>query len=261
MNQFAVILAAHGSGHEPAINGRVTALADELRSQGICGEAHAAFHQGEPSFATVLDRVMSRHVLVIPFMTASGWYSETVLPRELTSHPSFARRRVEFAAPIGAHASMVAIVARRAHRLMQWFELRRGDVTLALIGHGTPKHAASRDTTESLAMRLREDDVCPEVITAYLDDEPRVESIPDRATRPTILLEPFLINDGHHATVDVPRRIGLVVPPGTALPFLGEANARRVALDSPIGVDPGVIDLLIDTIVDYGRRLVPRMTA
>ena len=261
MSSLAVILAAHGSRHEPSINARVSALANELRERGVCGEAHAAFHQGEPSFAAVLDRVVSRQVLVIPFMTASGWYSETVLPRELASHPSFARRRVEFAAPIGAHRGMAAIAARRAQRLMQWFELPRGDVTLVLIGHGTSKHPASRDTTESLAMRLREDDVCPEVITAYLDDEPRVESIRGRATRPVLLLQPFLINDGHHATVDIPGRVGLVVPPDAALPFLGVATGRRVALDAPIGADPCVIDLLIDTVVDCGRRLVPRKSA
>ncbi len=199
------------------------------------------FHQGEPGFHTVLDEITSDQVTVVPFMTSSGHYSDVVLPRALARNARYSEIRLRQTLPIGAHPAIGALVARRVAELMHEHRLDRGSVSLALVGHGTKRHRESRTTTLRLADLLRRRRVAAEILTAFLDDDPPVETLIHTAASQHLILVPFLIGGGSHVLDDIPRR-------------LAEGNRRRTVLvDQAIGSYPGLVDI----IVDLARRNAP----
>jgi sirohydrochlorin cobaltochelatase len=256
----ALVLAAHGSRHEPTVNAQVRAWAAQAAVRNAFDEVAVAFHQGSPTFAEVLDSLTSDEVTVVPVMTSAGYYSDIILPRELARNRRFADMRVHITNPIGTHPHVLAMIAARARELMRGCPFPPEEASIALVGHGTPRHPASRDSTFALAKKLRAHGMFGEVIGLFLDDEPAVEELLRLATRPNILIMPFLIAAGPHATSDIPRRIGLSLRGESGPPFMGTIAGRRVLCDVPFGSYAKIIDLIMDlaSAVDDSRLIRPK---
>jgi uroporphyrin-III C-methyltransferase len=256
MTTRALVLAAHGSREEPLVNLQVHSLARNLLGSGCFDEVAVAFHRGEPSFSGVLDTIGARHVTVVPFMTSAGHFSRVVLPRELARNARFKDVLIRITEPVGTHPGLVRLVEERGRKVLELRGLTGRETTLALVGHGTRRHPGSRKSTESLARALRERGEFAEVIEAFLDEEPRVESIPGMAGLPHILVIPFLMGAGSHATRDIPRRLGLNLPAGTELPFAASDGKRTLACDRPIGADAGIPGIVLDLAAGSRRGAV-----
>jgi uroporphyrin-III C-methyltransferase len=124
--------------------------------------------------------------------------------------------------------------------LMHKNRIDRESVSLALVGHGTRRHQESRTATIHLADMLRRRRVAGEVLSAFLDDDPPVESLLESAVLPNLVVVPFLIGGGSHVSHDIPQR-------------LARADRRPLIVDQPIGTYPGMLDI----IVDLARRNAP----
>jgi sirohydrochlorin ferrochelatase len=61
-----------------------------------------------------------------------------------------------------------------------------------------------------------------------------------------VLVIPFLIAAGPHATLDIPRRIGMSMHGTKGPPFVDSCAGKRVLCDAPFGSYPGMIDLIMD---------------
>jgi len=278
MSGRALVLAAHGSRNEPAVNEQIRQLARRLSEFLPFDEVAVAFHQGSPAFSEVLDTLKSKVVTVIPYMTSAGYYCDTVLPRELARSPRFDSANVQITAPIGLHRDVPSLIASRAALLLESFRLVPAATALVLVGHGTPRHPASRDSTIALAAALRTEPrpsvrapqteprplgsgrqdwcnrkrpelhldapLCSEVISVFLDDVPPVEKTLALAMQPNIMVLPFLIAPGPHATIDIPKRIGIDVGAIRPPPLAASIGSRRVVIDIPFGSYPGMIDLI-----------------
>ena len=256
----ALVLAAHGSRREPAANTLVRRAAEQLRSRRLFDEVAVAFHQGEPGFDRVLDEIESDEVTVVPLFTSAGFYSDVVLPAALQRNERYPDLRLWQAPPVGTHPGMGALIARRVAQLMHEHRIDRGLVSLALVGHGTRRHAESRTSTVHLADVLRRRRVAAQVLTAFLDDDPPVETLMETATCPHLLVVPFLIGGGTHASGDIPRLLGLRQESGVqsqnatgALSWFPTPSSRFVHVDQAIGSYPGIVDI----IVDLARRNAP----
>ncbi len=243
----ALVLAAHGSRRDPTVNAMVRRMAGALRERRLYDEVAVAFHQGEPGYDTVLDEIESDEVTVVPFLTSAGHYSDVVLPGKLALNRRFAELRLRQTPPVGTHAGMGALVARRVTELMRERGLDRHEVSVALVGHGTRRHPESRTSTLDLAETLRRRRVAGEVLAAFIDDDPPVQSLPGIATLPHLIVVPFLIG-GAHVTADVPRLLGLS-DSGLAT---GDRRSS-ITVDGPLGSYPGLIDIIID----LARRHTP----
>ena len=250
MSGSALVLAAHGSRRDPAANALVRRLAQAVRERRLFDEVAVAFHQGEPGFDTVLDELASEAVTVVPVMTSAGHYADVVLPEGLGRNRRFAEVRLRITPPVGSHAGVAPLVARRVSELLREQHLPRGESTLLLVGHGTRRHPASRDTTLGLADTLRRRRVAGEVVAGFIDDEPGLPEAMAAAPPGPLLVLPFLIGGGAHAADDIPAALGL--EPGAA-PLAGRVGGRRIVVDHPVGTLPG----LVDVIVDLARRHPP----
>ena len=240
MSGRALVLAAHGSRLEPAANALVRRLAESLRGRRLFDEVAVAFHQGEPGFDSVLDELAADEITVVPLLTSAGYYGDVVLPEALARNRRYGEVRLRQTPPVGAHAGIAPLVARRVTELLRESAAARDAVSLLLVGHGTREHPDSRTSTLHLAETLRRRRVAGEVLVGFLDDDPPVEQAIARARFSTLVVVPFLIGGGTHALEDLPR-------------LAGAAANRRVVIDHAVGAYPGLDEI----IVDLARRHTP----
>ena len=243
MSGRALVLAAHGSRSDPEANALVRRLAEAVRVRRLFDEVAVAFHQGEPGFDRVLDELGSEEITVVPVMTSAGHYSDVVLPAALARNRRFAEVRLRCAPPVGAHPGLAALVARRVGEVLREHSLSRAATSLVLVGHGTRRHAGSRDTTLALADVLRQRRLAGEVCPGFIDDDPPLAEAIRGARLDSILVVPFLIGGGTHALADLPAALGL---PAGAPPLAARVGGRQVLLDQAVGSLPGIVDLIID---------------
>lgn len=245
-SRSGLVLAAHGSDAEPEVNERLRCWARLIGERRCFDEVVTAFHQGDPPFARVLDRMIADRITVVPVMTSEGYYSDVVLPRALTENARYRSVTLHQTRPIGCHPGMGALIERRAMELCSATNMALKNTCLLIVGHGTARHARSRATTESIINELARRDAWGRVSGAFLDDDPKLETVFARLTLPQLLVIPFMIGGGPHATRDTPRRLGLDVSAGTAAPFTGSVGSCRVTCDAAIGNDPRVVDMIVD---------------
>ncbi|HYC31353.1 MAG TPA: uroporphyrinogen-III C-methyltransferase [Gemmatimonadales bacterium] len=246
----ALVLAAHGSRRDPTANAMVRRLAEAVRSRRIFDEVAVAFHQGEPAFDAVLDEIRSDEVTVVPVMTAAGHYCGVVLPEALERNRRYGDLRLRITPPVGSHPGVAALVARRVTELLGEHGLDRAGTSVLLVGHGTPRHAASRTTTLELADILRRRRVAGEVLAGFIDDEPSVAASFAAASLRGVLVLPFLVGGSVHAGKDIPAALGV---PAGEVPFAASAAGRRVVLDQALLALPGIAEI----VVDLARRHPP----
>jgi len=244
MSRTALVLAAHGSRLHSTVNAEVRRCATRLAASADFNEVAVAFHQGTPSFAEVLDSLDADDVTVVPFMTSEGYYSRVVLPRELAKNPRFAEKSVRITPPVGTHPAIVDLVARRVRDRRAENDLAASATSVAVVGHGTERHRASRMATLDLCDALRRRGLAAEVLPAFLDEAPGVNTILTRAAAANVVVVPFLIGAGPHATRDIPGALGIGRRDAVSLPVVGSVGDRRVVCDAPVGGDPGIIDIL-----------------
>jgi uroporphyrin-III C-methyltransferase len=244
----SLVLAAHGSRRQREANALVRRIAETLRGRRLYHEVAVAFHQGEPGFDSVLDELEADEVTVVPFLTSAGHYSEVVLPEALSRNRCFGTIRWRQTPPVGTHPGLAPLVARRVAELMRDLGIERHSTTLALVGHGTPRHPESRSSTHQLAETLRRRRVAGEVLAAFIDDDPPLDTLLETASLPHVVVVPFLIGGTSHVTGDIPRLLGLRAS------RLATGDWRRsVTVDHAIGTYPGLIDIIID----LARRHTP----
>ena len=246
MSDTALIIAAHGSGEATAAIDQVKALARKVQDRGRFDEVTPTFHLGEPTFAQVLDTVTASTITVVPLMTSEGHFNQVVLPRELARNRRFADVRLTQTDPVGTHPAIVEICKRRIEVLEEQFGFQAKDATIAVVGHGTKRHENSSTATERLADALRTRAQVGEVLTAFLDDDPTVESLPPRSSRPIMVVLPFLIGGGAHTYRDLPRRLGLAIRGGRSGPMSGRIGEKQIICDRAIGEDPGIVEIILD---------------
>ena len=244
VNRTALVLATHGSRTEPEVNRSIRTCAAQLAERTSFDEVLVAFHQGTPHFSQVLDQTDAEEIVILPVMTSNGYYCAEVLPRELAKNGRYGNVRLYQTAPLGVDPRVSGLVARRIKRLFAQHDVSAEHATVVIVGHGTPRHAASRNATLQLAAELANSNLAAEVLTGFLDDEPPIDNVVDRASHDSILIVPFLIAGGPHATDDVPSRVGMNAAANQNLPYVATVAGRTVICDMPVGAYKGIVDIL-----------------
>jgi sirohydrochlorin cobaltochelatase len=257
MSGRGLILAAHGSRYEPAVNAQIRGYAESIAQTRLFEEVGVAFHQGHPTFADAVDQLHATDLIVVPVMTSAGYYSDLVLPRELQRSRRYSQVRLRQTIPLGLHPRMSELVNNRLDATSSLHGLKREDTAIAIVGHGTLRHPGSRSSTETLAAALGGLEKWPQVFAAFIDEEPAVETVCARANHANLVVIPFLIGAGPHAVDDIPARLDLPRKGKGRLPRLGVVGGRTVLCDAPVGSDPRVVDLIVDlaTAADLEQRL------
>jgi len=225
----ALVLAGHGSHLDPRSSAPIYAHAAAIRERACFDEVAVSFWKEEPPFSRFLEVVDARDITVVPVFMAAGHFTDRVIPREmgLSGRSNETRgRTVRYTSPVGCHPGIVDIVEARA--------LEAGatpGALVAVIGHGTPKHAKSAGTTVAVAEALRQRGHFRDAVAVFLDQEPSIATLAD--CEPPVVAVPLFVADGWHAGVQVPG-------------IAGEAVGEGLVYALPAGLHPHVADIIVE---------------
>ena len=245
----ALVLVGHGSQRHPDSSAPLFAHAERIRERGIFEEVHTAFWKEEPALWDVRHVVEADVAYVVPALTSEGYFADEVFPRELgvgyrESGSSPWQPELRYAEPVGTHESMTDVLADRVEGAI---EGPASEVGVAVVGHGTERNANSAAATERHAAALSERDEYAEVTALFLDEAPFVADVIDHLDADELVVVPFFVADGYHASRDVPDAMGH--------PGIGQTatvSGRTVHYTGAVGTEPSLADVLIERAIEAG---------
>jgi sirohydrochlorin ferrochelatase len=238
-----VILAAHGAGDGSAVNASVCALALELERRIVGARVCAAFHKGEPSYASAVRTATRANRVVVPLLTSEGYHYARLQRAVAEAGPTSLTHVVR---PLGTDASFVAAFVESVSAQIIALGFDRDVTHIRVVGHGTDRHPNSSAATTNVAAALLQSGF-DLVHVAFLDEEPTVEAVARTIRRQAyVVVVPFLIGLGAHAAHDLPARVETAMTKGP--PW------HHVAFVDPIAALPALAELIERVIRKAGPR-------
>ncbi len=233
----ALLICAHGIAGVPGI---VEHHAEQIRASGAFREVATCCLKGRPGLRRALATIRGRRVRLVPFLMAEGHTTETVLAKALAGAEDV---RIERCRAVGASPRLARLIAERATALAAARGWRTADTSLLLIGHGTRRDPRSGRTLEDQVSRLAAQRRFAAVGGAFLEQRPRVAEALAALGTSRVTVVGFFADRGAHGEEDVPRLLA--------------ASGRETLYAGPIGVDPGMVEVILDTArksLDGGQR-------
>lgn len=263
-----LVLVGHGSTKHAESSAPVRQHAAELRRRGIFAEVRECFWKVEPRVQGALAGTVARRVFVVPLFMGEGFFTEEAIPQALglrmDAQADAARRQVfngklvHYCRPVGTHPAMTEVILRRARGVVEQFPFPRAprpeETTLFLAAHGTTRNENSRKTAEHQAKMLRGLGLYAGIHAVYLLEKPAVEECYALAETRNLVVVPFFISDGLHASEDLPVLLGeperVVRERRTrGLPSWRNPTERRGKLvwyTGSVGTEPALAEVILD---------------
>jgi sirohydrochlorin cobaltochelatase len=264
----ALLIVAHGSTVNPDSSAPTLAHAAEIRRQKVFAEVACAFWKEEPSLRDALflfDPEWTREVYVVPNFISEGYFTQTVIPRELDLNgPTTERSNGQiwrYCEPVGNHPAMTELLLKRAREIAPGVD--PPETSLLIVAHGTDLNENSAVAAKREAEKIRALGRFAAVLNVYMEEPPLVSEWRKLTKTRNVVVVPFFISDGLHSYEDIPRLIGIVVaadvdrgrpgsaPPATAPGQIFRRNPYRIDGRSlfyapSIGTDPGFADIIVE---------------
>lgn len=248
----ALVIVGHGSTLNPDSSAPTWALAEDIQQRGVFGEVHCAFWKEEPSLRQVLFCCDRRDVYVVPNFISEGYFTQTVIPRELGLDGPLTRvgsRTVKYCAPVGSHARMTDLLLSRAAAIAPGVPPL--ETALFIVGHGTGLNDNSAVAAKREVARIAALGRYGAVLAAYMEEEPLIAKWDTLSTMPNVVVVPFFIADGLHSHEDIPVLLGIA---GAADVFSNNPyhlRGRSLFYASSIGTEPGFADVILDQVAAF----------
>jgi len=257
----ALVILGHGSTVNPDSSAPTFDHAEALIARDVFGEVHCAFWKEEPSYRQIFHMVDRDDIYVVPNFISEGYFTKTVIPRELELDGAVTRRGgrvIKYCDPVGNDARMTDILLRRAAEIAPGVDPAR--TSLFIVGHGTDLNDNSAAAAKREVGRIAARGIYGEVLNAYMEEEPLIAKWDEYSTQPNVVVVPFFISDGLHSYEDIPVLLGIAgESPGAA-----SANGRDVFKNNPyrlrgrtlfyasaIGTEPSFADVILDQVAAF----------
>ena len=264
----ALLIVAHGSTVNPDSSAPTLAHAAEIRRRKIFAQVECAFWKEEPSLRDAIflfDPELIREVCVVPNFISEGYFTQTVVPRELDLKGRMTKRPNgqvwKYCEPVGNHPMMTELLLRRAREVAP--DAAPGTTSLLIVAHGTDLNENSAVAAKREAERIRGLGKYAAVLNVYMEEPPLVSDWRKLTKTPNVVVVPFFISDGLHSYEDIPVLLGIVVaagvdrggpgsaPPATARGEIFRHNpytidGRSLFYAPSIGTDSGFADIIVE---------------
>lgn len=265
----ALLIVGHGSTVNPDSGAPSLAHAAALRRRGVFGQVACVFWKEEPSFRDwpLLFDPAIRDVYVVPNFISEGYFTRTVIPRELeldrlpdgAPAPLTTRadtgQRWHYCEPVGNHPAMTALLLRRAHEVAPGVD--EAQTALLIVGHGTALNDNSAVAAKEQAARIRALGRYAAVLNTYMEEPPLIADWAELTSAANVIVVPFFISDGLHSYQDIPVLLGIESETTAAASErlrAGEVfmqnprhlRGRSLYYASAIGTEPQFADILVD---------------
>jgi sirohydrochlorin cobaltochelatase len=272
-NDSALLIVAHGSTVNPDSSAPTLAHAAEIRRRKIFAGVECAFWKEEPSLRDakfLFDPESIREVYVVPNFISEGYFTQTVVPRELELNGRNTKRSNgqiwRYCEPVGNHPMMTELLLKRAREVAP--DAAPAETSLLIVAHGTDLNENSAVAAKREAESIRALGKYATVLNVYMEEPPLVADWRKLTKTRNVVVVPFFISDGLHSYEDIPRLLGIVAAadvdrgrPGSAPPATesrGEIfrrnpysiDGRSLFYAPSIGTDPGIADIIIEQALD-----------
>ncbi len=222
----ALLIVGHGSTVNPDSSRPTLAHTAEIRRRAIFGEVACCFWKEESSLRDALfffQDASIREVYVVPNFISEGYFTQTVIPRELELSGRCTERVSgqvwNYCDPVGSHPMMTDLLLQRAHDVAPG--VPEGETTLLIVAHGTSLNDNSAVAAKREAEKLRELNCFAAVLNLYMEEPPLVADWAKLTDTRHVVVVPFFVSDGLHSYEDIPVLLG--IEPKAA----GSATDRR----------------------------------
>src|SRR6478735_2169083 len=265
-----LLIIAHGSTVNPDSSAPTLADAAEIQRRKIFAKVECAFWKEEPSLRDSLflfDPESIREVYVVPNFISEGYFTQTVVPRELELDGRITTRSNgqpwRYSEPVGNHPLMTELLLKRASEVAPGVD--PVETSLLIVAHGTDLNENSAVAAKREAEKIRALGKYAAVLNVYMEEAPLVSDWRKLTETPNVVVVPFFISDGLHSYEDIPRLLGIKErrlpsrrrePNGRlgSRPSLKEIfrqnpyaiEGRNLFYAPSIGTDAGVVDIIIE---------------
>jgi sirohydrochlorin cobaltochelatase len=259
----ALLIVGHGSTVNPDSSAPSLAHASEIRGRNLFADVACAFWKEEPSLRDALflfaDAAI-RDVYVVPNFISEGYFTETVIPRELELTGQTTTRvdgQVwKYCEPVGSHAQITELLLQRAREIAPG--IAENQMSLLIVAHGTDLNDKSAVAAKREVEKIRQLNRYASVLNAYMEETPLVSDWPRLTNTKNVIVVPFFISDGLHSFEDIPVLLGI----DAQKPNPHYLHGRALYYGSAIGTDPRIADIILEQVAAFHRSdCVPRSLA
>ena len=244
----ALVIAGHGSTRNPDSATPTLAHAESIRRRGIFAEVAACFWKQDPPFREVWRIVESRDIYVVPNFISEGYFTRTVIPREMGLSGLVTvcdGRTIRYCEPSGRHPRMTELLMEEAISVAP--EVLPSETSLLIVGHGTALDENSAEAAKDQAAKIARAGGYAEVVAAFMEESPLVAEWDKITSRPNVVVVPFFISDGLHSRQDIPALLGMRSGAEQAAgPH--DLRGKRLYYGAAIGTEPGFADIILDQV-------------
>ena len=194
-----------------------------------------------------LSLVGAQTVYVVPVFAGRGFYTGTLIPREIGLTGQVTERegrRVLYTEPAGTHPRLPGLLACRADGMARACGWAPEATSLLLIAHGSSRPGGAGETPRAISAALAGMNHFAEVQLCFLEQEPFAQTWPEMITGDQVVALPLLVAQGMHAGQDIPPLFGL--RQGETGPVV--SHGRRVALATGLGAEPELEEIILDLV-------------
>jgi len=248
----ALLIVAHGSTVNPDSSAPTLAHSAEIRRRKLFADVGCAFWKEEPSLRDArfffADETI-REVFVVPNFISEGYFTQTIIPRELElAGPNTTRDNGQiwiYCEPVGNNPLVTELLLARAREIAPQAEPTES--TLLIVAHGTELNDNSAVAAKREAERIRARGEFATVGNAYMEESPLIAEWDQLTNAPNVIAVPFFIADGLHSYEDIPKLLGIKCT-GTDLFRKNPHRVRGRSLyyGKAIGTDPRFADIIVE---------------
>jgi sirohydrochlorin cobaltochelatase len=274
----ALLIVAHGSTVNPDSSAPTLAHATDIRRRKIFADVECAFWKEEPSLRDTIflfDPELIHDVYVVPNFISEGYFTQTVVPRELELNGRVTKRSNgqiwKYCDPTGNHPMMTELLLKRARDVAP--DVDPAESSFLIVAHGTDLNENSAVAAKREAEKIRALGKYAAVLNVYMEEPPLVSHWRKLTKTTNVVVVPFFISDGLHSYEDIPILLGIRSRHAAAEAlgnFTGsldsarddvELSAGEVFRRNPykidgrslfyapsIGTDPGLADIIIEQV-------------
>jgi sirohydrochlorin cobaltochelatase len=254
----ALLIVGHGSTVNPDSSAPSLAQAAAIRARGIFREVACCFWKEEASLRDALllfDGAEIGEVYVVPNFISEGYFTQTVIPRELELTGRLTTRLGgqvwKYCAPVGNHPAVTELLLRRAKEVAP--EAPEAETTLFIVGHGTALNDKSAIAAKREVEKIGALGRYASVQNAYMEEAPLISEWARLTNTPNVVVVPFFISDGLHSYQDIPVLLGIEAEPTAAASQRTvfrrnphRLHGRDLYYASAIGTEPRFADIIVE---------------
>jgi sirohydrochlorin cobaltochelatase len=248
----ALLIVGHGSTVNSDSSAPTWTHAREIRGRNVFSDVKCAFWKEEPSLRDARfffgDEAI-HDVFVVPNFISEGYFTQTVIPRELELDGLITTRANGqiwiYCEPVGNNPLVTELLLVRAHEIAP--DVEPTETALLIVAHGTELNDNSAIAAKREAECIRARGEFASVGNAYMEEPPLIANWDQVTTAPNVIVVPFFIADGLHSYEDIPKLLGIKC---TGMDVFGKnphrIRGRSLYYARAIGTDPRFADIIIE---------------